>query len=154
MSAHIGFSFIFCLGSFVRNVLLQIRFKCLDFAQKCCQNVGNAISETQFSNIFRGETRRRRSHRFCPPMLACFSGSFSGRWMNMNNWVKRWESFHSIVHVHPPPTKTPTYSASRLRLVYWLTLKLANDLGPVYTRPDECLSGWKFVRIVTFTRFR
>ena len=43
------------LGSFVRNVLLQIRFKCLDFAQKCCQNAGNAISETQISKMFRGD---------------------------------------------------------------------------------------------------
>ena len=33
---------------------LQILFKCLDFAQTCCQNAGNAISETQISNIFRG----------------------------------------------------------------------------------------------------
>ena len=41
------------LGSFVRNVLLQIQFKCLDFSQKCCQNAGNAISETQISKIFR-----------------------------------------------------------------------------------------------------
>ena len=29
------------LGSFVRNVLLQIRFKCLDFAQKCYQSAIN-----------------------------------------------------------------------------------------------------------------
>ena len=32
--------------------------------------------------------------------------------------------------------------------------KLKDVLGPVYMRPDVCLSGWKFVRIVTFTRFR
>ena len=31
-------------------------------------------------------------------------------------------------------------------------IKLKDVLGPVYMRPDECLSGWKFVRIVTFTR--
>ena len=42
------------IWSFVRNVLLQIRFKCLDFAQKCCENVGNGISETQISKMFRG----------------------------------------------------------------------------------------------------
>ena len=40
----------------MRNVLLQIRFKCLDFAQKCCQNAGNAISETQISKMFPGGT--------------------------------------------------------------------------------------------------
>ena len=40
--------------SFVGNVLSQIRFKCLYFAQKCCQKARNAISETQISKIFQG----------------------------------------------------------------------------------------------------
>ena len=31
-------------------MLLQIRFKRLDFGQNCRQNVGNAISQTQISN--------------------------------------------------------------------------------------------------------
>ena len=33
----------------MRNVLLQIRFKCLAFPQKCRQIAGNAISVTQIS---------------------------------------------------------------------------------------------------------
>ena len=38
----------------MRNVLLQIRFKCIAFAQKCRQNAGNAISKIQISKHFRG----------------------------------------------------------------------------------------------------
>ena len=40
------------LGGFVRNVLLQIRFKCIAFAQKCRDNAGNAISETNFNYVY------------------------------------------------------------------------------------------------------
>ena len=44
------------LGDFVRNVLLQTRFKCLAFAKKCLENAGNTISDKQISNLLRGGT--------------------------------------------------------------------------------------------------
>ena len=72
------------LGVFVRNMLLQIRFKCLDFAQKCCQNAGNAISETQISKFFEGGNApgppswTRRKARTCTPPGAADSSFAPG----------------------------------------------------------------------------
>ena len=70
------------LWSFVRNVLLQIRFKCLAFAQKCRQNAGNAISETQISKLFWGSMPRtplvgRALRRVRVPRLGAAYSSFS-----------------------------------------------------------------------------
>ena len=63
------------LGSFVRNVVLQIRFKCLDFAQKCCWNVGNGISETQISKG--GMSRTPLVGRVPVPRLGAAYSSFA-----------------------------------------------------------------------------
>ena len=79
----------------MRNVLLQIRFKCLAFAQKCRQNAGNAISETEISKIFGGglapgaPSWTRLTARTCTPPGAAYSsfgpGGKSACYASVNN---------------------------------------------------------------------
>ena len=65
------------------NALLQIRFQCLGFVQKCSQNAGNAISKSQISKMIRGGmpldalSRTRLTTRTCTQLHGAAYSSFA-----------------------------------------------------------------------------